>query len=90
MHACCPIGAIHCFQTSYIYSIIITGSLKALLQHTHARRSGFQGQDKFPVSFSTGKVAEQRSLKTAFSYDLFIIIIISYSFSRRVFSELAL
>ena len=48
---------------------LLTGCLKVLLRHTPASSSVFQGQDNFPVTVSTRKVAEQRSLKTVFSYD---------------------
>ena len=49
---------------------LLTGCLKALLRHTPAKSSRFQGQDNFPVITSTRKVAEERSIKMEFSYNI--------------------
>ena len=63
---------------------LLTGCLKALLRDTPARRSRFQVQDNFPVIINMQKVAEQRSIKTALSYDLFILIITKKHFWKKM------
>ena len=47
-----------------------------ILYTAPARSSRFKDHGHFSVIISTVEIAEQRSVKMAFSYDLFIIIII--------------
>ena len=60
----------HPLNTKLSWLFLLTGCLKALLQDTPARSSGFQVQDNIPVIASMRKVAEQRSIKTALSYNV--------------------
>ena len=78
----------HPLNTKLSRLFLLTGCLKVLLRHTPARSSRFQGQDNFPVTVSTRKVAEQRSIKTALSYNVHLNNILSSDgFSLKWFYE---
>ena len=84
----------HPLHTILSQLFLLTGCLKALIQDRPARSSRFQGQGNFLVIVSTQKVAEERSIKMAFSWHIhhinrshhiFIIVLSSDRFSRNWF-----
>ena len=77
----------HSLNTKLSWLFLLTGCLKVQLRGTPARSSRFQGQGTFPAIVNLRKVAEQRSLKMAFSYDLFITIffLLKWFYEKKVF-----